>query len=257
MEDEIQAPELPAQETITEPPAQAAVSTPEALVDFKKETERLTQERDGLRAKLGKVEGDLKSLKGSSKQRLDIEAELAKNRRETLERLDELNERFGVLAQAYASGKVEEIPAQLQAIQQRRAQSEAQSTSEREVKSLHNKALEELKLLGDEGQGDERVVEFRARWETAKSVGDLRNALDDLKDIRRDYQEKQRVEKMEKEYIAKLIEAKKKAGVLETPNMPAAGAPGDTSEKQWLKEYGNGEHRLPEDHKKARELLNR
>jgi hypothetical protein len=204
------------------------------------------QERD---AEIAKLKNDLKASSGRRGRQNQMEQLLLGQGND----IRTINSRLDALLKAMSSGETDNLPAELSAIQEQAAQTQATIDYETQWSELSQELVDSV--VDDTGatvldlHSAQELAEVREMWTQAhnrKDIAGLHRAIAEAQKVARRAERSQRATRVAEEETTEF----------DLSTGPSAGGAG-MSDDRWMKEvYGNPERlATPEDHARAAKLL--
>lgn len=203
-------------------PEQEVVAEPAAEPDYKALHEATTKQLAEQKAAAAKLEQQLRSAEGISKERLDMKAELARLRRgQTV-----LMEYIQATGKGIVEGDTETLGKNLSTIASRHAQEDAQETEQQEGMAIYQDLLADAADAGLNAASAPELEEARTLWDKAIADRDIRGMRQVGKmvaGIRREHQ-KAEIARVKAEAETETRKKLVAAGIMDSPAIRASGA---------------------------------
>jgi len=208
------------------------------------------QERD---AEIAKLKNDLKASSGRRGRQNQTEQLLLGQGND----IRTINNRLDALMKAMSSGETDNLPAELSAIQEQAAQTQASLNYEAEWNELSQELVDSV--VDDTGaqvldlHNGSELAAVREMWTQAhnrKDIAGLHRAIAEAQKVARVTERKQR------RAAPAVVQDQDETDEFDLSTGPSAGGAG-MSDDRWMRDvYGNSEHTAsPEDHARASKLL--
>ena len=208
-------------------------------------------ERD---AEIAKLRNDLKASSGRRGRQNQTEQLLLGQGND----IRSINNRLDVLMKAMSSGETDSLPAELSAIQEQAAQTQATINYETQWTELSQELVDSV----TDAEGDplldihnspelERVREMWTQAHNRKDVAGLHRAIAESQKVARNVERQQR-----RQPVPQITDTEEETTEFDLSTGPSAGGAG-MSDDRWMRDvYGNSEYTAsPEDHARAAKIL--